>query len=342
MKKSNMLVTTLLVMLTSACSRDAVETDSSQQGHPVAVTLPGGTKDNDPAARLNIGKSYGVNGDWARPEWTFKGDFNGDRLWDIISLNGTARKAYTKLSQGEGVPYYAGDSWPLSNQFSSVAGYTFTGDFNGDWYSDIASAIADKVIVHINNQNQGFNASPWPVENAWGQPYNTVVGDFNGDGRDDIASLSGGFAYMKLSTGTGFTCPSWPINSTLGATGWTFAADYNGDGYDDILCVSGGTIYVKQSTSNGFSSQTYTTSSTWGSRSYTWVGDTNNNGKDELITAIGATVYVKEFNGTGVWPSTPVTVTNTWGSDGYNWVEDFNGSDGADIVSAIGEQIFVH
>lgn len=314
---------------------------------PRGVSLPENVKGGN-NNRLGIGIYYNVSNQWAAAQWTFKGDFNGDGLWDIASLNGT--QAYVKLSQGESASSYLSQTWLTDGQFSSEAGYTWAADFNGDGYTDIASAVGGTVYMKINNHNGGFNFGSWTVSNQWGLPGYTVTGDFNHDGKADIASCSGTNVYLKLSTGSAFQNLTWTTDGSFGPSGSTYGTDYNGDGYTDIVSINGTQIYIKQSTGSGFSNLTHNTTNNWGAQAYTWQGDTNNNGKGEIITAIGSAIIVREWTGSSTWGQVTNNTQNLWGSAGgsgftnysYNFVENFNGIDGDDVVSIIGSQIFVH
>lgn len=340
MQTKNILFTTVFVLLISSCRQDILEPKaSSNVSRPIKKdATPRGGNAN---ARLSIGQSYCVIPTWAPAAWTRKGKFNGDQNWDIISVDLASSQAIVKISNGGATNCYTTQYWSIDNQWSNDAGYMFAGDFNGDGYTDLASANGNNVYMKFNGWS-GFTYATWTVNPGWGQANRTVVGDFDGNGIADIASISGTNTYMRLSNGISFFDVNWPTNGNYGGGGWTFAADYNSDGLDDLVSVNGTQLLIKQSTGANFINIVHTTTNTWGSVDFTWSGDTNNNGRDEIITAINTTIYVREWTGSSTWSLTSVPTINLWGANGFNFVENYNGSDGDDLVSCISNAIYVH
>ncbi|MBS1557291.1 MAG: hypothetical protein JST69_01085 [Bacteroidetes bacterium] len=87
------LLIVIVSLLTLSCAKEDESKVVSNQPHGVA--LPDFSK-SATDTRLGIGRCYNVSNQWTAAQWTFKGDFNGDKLWDVISINGT--QAYVKLS----------------------------------------------------------------------------------------------------------------------------------------------------------------------------------------------------------------------------------------------------
>jgi len=235
--------------------------------------------------------------------------------------------------------------------------YTFSGDFNGDGKSDIASCSGSYVRMKISRGN-GFNSYSWYATSGWGAAGYTFAGDFNGDGKDDIASIASSTkVYVRLSTGSGFnrsggTRKTWSIPSTsFGNQAYTFAGDFDNDGDDDIMSASGDNIIVLKSTRSGFVKEVYGVDLnndgrgddiSWGGENHTFCADTDGDGFYELVTAMGSRMHVREFQGSGkVFKNFNTTYSHTsrWG---WSYAMDITGDGSDEIVSFIGNKLYVH
>ncbi len=318
-----------VIVLLYSCSNDLQETLPEQ-----------GIHEEDPTAKgLNIGRWYNVSDQWGSPEWTHSGDFNNDGKEDIISLSD--KNAYMKLSNGEAVNNATSQVWITDGRYGS-SGYTFTGDFNGDGFADIASAHYGTFYMKLNNHRKGFINANWNVDNAWGGSDYTLVGDFTGDGKSDIASAYYSLMYMKISRGNAFSSQTWSTDGQYGGGDYTYAGDYNGDGKDDIISLYYGTIFIKESTGTRFISKSHTTSNNWGSSAFTWMADTDTDGKDEIITAIDNVILKREWISGQSWSLESLLTPRNWGGEGYNFSMDYTGDGSDEIVSAIGGRLFAH
>jgi len=267
------------------------------------------------------------------------GDFNGDGKTDI-AVTSTNGDILMRLSAGVGG--FVQQTWVGTSNWDwwSSGGVTWTGDFDGDGKTDIASASGGNVLILLST-GRGFNNRTWAVPNAWGGAGYTWVGDFNGDGKTDIASANGGSVYVHLSTGSGFDNQTWAVPNAWGGAGYTWVGDFNGDGKTDIASANGGSVYVHLSTGSGFDNQTWAVPNAWGGAGYTWVGDFNGDGKTDIASANGGSVYVHLSTGSG-FDNQTWAVPNAWGGAGYTWVGDFNGDGKTDIASANGGSVYVH
>jgi RHS repeat-associated protein len=222
--------------------------------------------------------------------------------------------------------------WPVSNPWGN-SDRTWTGDFNGDGLTDIASADGSNVYMRLST-GSGFVDEAWSVAGTWGTSKYTWTGDFNGDGLTDIASASGSNIYMYLSTGAGFESEIWSASQNQwGSSDYTWAGDFNGDGLTDIASASGSNVFMRLSLASGFDYQVWTTSgSAWGNE-FTRVGDFNGDGLLDIASGKDSNVYMRFSTGRGF-------KYKTWSYDGHipdvgnepTFVGDFNGDGSADML----------
>jgi hypothetical protein len=219
--------------------------------------------------------------------------------------------------------------------------YTWTGDFNGDGLTDLASANGGNVNMKLST-GAGFSWNTWYVPNTWGSSTYTWPGDFNGDGKTDLATAVGGSVYVRLSTGSGFTQQIWSVPANWGGAGYVWTGDFNGDGKTDVASAIGGNVYVNVSTGSGFVQSVWSVSSSWGAPEYTWAADFDGDGRTDLASAIGGNVYVHLSTGSG-FVNLTWTVPSNWSSPGQ-WVKvgDFNGDGKADLANAGRANVYVN
>ena len=289
---------------------------------PIFPTFSYCLRHRPPAAVANL---------WGGAQYTWVGDFNGDRKDDIASASGS--NIYMKISN-PGSHTFAGFSsqtWilttspPLAPQVPlwGSSDYTFIGDFNGDNKDDIASAVGGSVRVHLST-GSSFSSQTWTVNNnEWAVPGWNRVGDFNGDGKDDIASLVGGTVYMKLSTGSGFLNQSWGVANQWGSAGYTWVADFNRDGRSDIASADAGNVRMKISQGSSFSSEDWPVTNEWGGPQYTWVMDYDNDGYKDIVSAFNGWTIVTKKNESGTgFSSASWNYFGWWGVAENTWALD--------------------
>ena len=228
--------------------------------------------------------------------------------------------------------------WTVPNNWGGPP-YVWTGDFNGDGKTDIASAVGGNIYVNLST-GSGFTQQVWTVPNNWGNSPLVWTGDFNGDGKTDIASAVGGNIYVNLSTGSGFVQQVWPVPANWTDARYVWTGDFNGDGKTDIATAIGGNIYVNLSTGWSFTQQVWPVPNNWGSSDYTWAVDFDGDGRTDIATASGGNVYVNRSTGKGfvqsIWP-----VPNIWAGSNFVRLGDFNGDGKPDIGNCIGGSVYV-
>jgi hypothetical protein len=260
---------------------------------------------------------YEVDNLWGGANYTWVGDFNGDRKDDIASASGSV--VYMKLSNPGSFEFTGFDS---QTWYPHVVGpvifpdplwggsdYTFVGDFNGDNKDDIASAVGSSVRVLIST-GSSFEIQTWNITNEWAVPGWNRVGDFNGDNKDDIASAKGATVHMKLSAGDGFISQYWGVTSLWGSAAYTWVIDVNRDGRSDFISADAGNLRVKLSQGGSFASHNWPVSSDWGGPQYTWIMDYDSDGDKDIVSGFNSWTLVTKKNN---------YVTNSFSSHSFNY-----------------------
>ena len=165
------------------------------------------------------------------------GDFDGDRISDLLLRSGTGDIGF--LSAGKKWQYLkgVGEEWTIGA----------IGDFNGDGRDDLALAhdagFAGCFLTNADGTVRWSNLDKLNGSEIAGS------GDFNGDGVDDVLLKKGDF-YGAWIVEEG-NAKSWMSLGTLKAgNSVEQIADFNGDGVDDlrvrtasgdlgVLCVNG-------------------------------------------------------------------------------------------------------
>ena len=174
------------------------------------------------------------------------GDFNGDGLPDLVTVNPATGNVVVALNNGNGT-FGSRAAYPAGTNPDAVT----VADVNGDGkldlivadYGSTTSANSGGVSILLGNGNGTFQS---PVFIPTGsQPLQVIARDFTGDGKMDIALASdyvanfttGGSVDVLLGNGDGtfqspahYAVPLLPTSLTVG--------DFNGDGHLD-LAVSG-------------------------------------------------------------------------------------------------------
>jgi len=194
----------------------------------------------------------------------------------------------------------------------------FSGDFNADGLTDIATFLSDsgKIEVELSDGATFLPKETWI--SGFGTDGKLVSGDFNGDGRMDISSFdsSSGNWKVALSDGSGFNDQGAAWIGGFGAGEEPSTGDFNGDGLADILTFynASGNKYVRIAINEGASFSPLS------------------GGQDILIGSSGDIPVVGDFNGDGQ------VDFGTFNKTGGNWSIRLNKGDilaGMELLPAV-------
>lgn len=175
------------------------------------------------------------------------GDFNGDGVADLATVNSTSKNLTVLLGNGSG-GFTASNSgpYPLGNDPTGMA----MGDFNGDGIPDLAIANSgdSTITVLLGNGSGGFTAATGSPVSGAGFPSSIAIGDFNGDGMADLAIVgapnssivvflgNGAGGFNSIPNGGYFDpfsqAAPYPVPASV------VAADFNGDGLMDLAAAN--------------------------------------------------------------------------------------------------------
>jgi hypothetical protein len=252
------------------------------------------------------------------------GDFNGDGIPDLVTLNNSDSTMTVLLGNGDGT-FTAMPAFSLGSNPESIA----VGDFNGDGILDLAISTlgSQDLTILLGNGDGTFTLKSSPL--AGNGPTFIAVGDFNGDGIPDLATIESDDGTVKVLQGNGdgtFTT-GYVLDIGRNAASALAVGDFNGNGILD-LALNSGTIL------QGNGDGTFTAASeTIPSFDDAAVGDFNGDGIVDLATTNGAesvTVLLSNGNGTFTTKST-LTVGNKAGAIA---IGDFNGDGITDLATA--------
>jgi len=211
---------------------DLVVTNFSNNSNSISVLLGNGDGTFKTAVNYPVGEG---------PVSVAMGDFNGDKIPDLVVVNESANNVSILLGNGDGT-FRTAVEYPTGvggNPLSVVVG-----DFTGNGTLDLAVADfqTQEVSILLGIGDGTFKAAKTYPTGA--NPYSVVTADFNGDGVPDLAVTStGNVVSLLLGNGDGsFSAPVTPLPSLFGVGTLAYTAvvgDFNGDGAVDLAVTNG-------------------------------------------------------------------------------------------------------
>ena len=295
----------LVILLTAGtCSIQAMQSGNANYGAATSVTRTFTVSRANVAGTLAAasGSPFSVG---TGPFSVAVGDFNGDGIPDIVTANYNSNNVTVLLGNGSGgFTAASGSPFTVGTSPASVA----VGDFNGDGYTDIATAnyVGNNITVLLGNGAGAFTVASGSPFAAGTSPVSVVVGDFNEDGIQDLAAanFNGNNVTVLLGNGYGgFTAASaGPFAAGTGPRSLA-VGDFNGDGYPDLAVANQTSSTITVLLGNGAGAFMAAAGGPFGAGSGPSgivVGDFNADGMQDLAVASSAgNVTILLGNGLG-------------------------------------------
>ncbi|MFG2330200.1 FG-GAP repeat domain-containing protein [Streptomyces sp. NPDC048604] len=156
-----------------------------------------GTAVTPTAPRTRIGAS-GWN---AFDAFTYSGDFNGDKLPDLIARQISTGDLYLFAGTKSGGIVRVGKVGSGWKSLTIIG----TGDLNGDRHGDLVARTSTGYLYRYLGTGRGTIGSGVKIGSGWGGMVNMIgIGDLTGDGKNDIVGrTTAGDLYRYAGTGTG-------------------------------------------------------------------------------------------------------------------------------------------
>jgi hypothetical protein len=246
------------------------------------------------------------------PEFVAVGDFNGDHIPDLVTVDAASPCPCISVLLGNGDGTFQS---PINTKPSFGPSAIGIGDFNHDGKLDVAwvgeNGGPGQLTILLGNGDGTFQTGSTYTVVA--DPLSVATADFNGDGKLDLAVAGEGGISVLLGNGDGTFQPA--VNYPPGLLGVIQVADFNGDGKVDLVVVDGvcafGSCSVGVLLGNGDGTfQPIVNYPAGKGIAFVDVGDFNGDHKPDLVVAEGNASLVGVLLNTGVVSFSPTTPLN--------------------------------
>lgn len=245
---------------------------------------------------------------------TTTGDFNGDSIVDIASVDYNTGAVSVFISNGDG-SFLAGVSFSAGGGGSDIV----SADLNGDGVLDLAVAdsLGSAAILLVGNGDGSFK-SETSISTTVTEPRGITTGDLNGDGHVDIITSDYTDGRVSVTLGRGDGTFESSKHYSGGSPNYRVSVeDLNGDGALDIISKHGfnGEIYLQLGNGDGTFKQTVTYDSGGGNGAIA-LGDVDSDGVSDLVSSSGGgglSVFISETEN-GVSPLDDFSLASLFGA----------------------------
>ncbi|HOX38346.1 MAG TPA: FG-GAP-like repeat-containing protein [Candidatus Brocadiia bacterium] len=267
----------------------------------------------------------------SEPTGVISGDYNGDGLADLVTVNNKSDNVSVLLGSGDG-SYGLQVSYATGTRPYGVAG----ADFNGDGFADIATAnvSGNNASVLLGAGDGTFGAPAFFATGA--SPAAIVSADFNGDGKSDLAVANWKDNNVSVLLGAGDGTFAGHATYPVGTSPYSvISADFNADGNADIATANSGSANLSVllgagngtfGTQNAYAAGTVPTSVV--------AADFNGDGKTDLAAANRSSNNLSVLAGVGDGTFGTQTTRDTGAYPSFIISADLNNDGKADLATA--------
>jgi Ca2+-binding RTX toxin-like protein len=261
------------------------------------------------------------------------GDFNKDGKLDVATASTGPNNVSVLLGNGTGS---LGTATQLSTPQAINTWAVAVGDFNGDGFSDLATANngSSNVSIRLGTGTGSFSAAS--NFSVGSNPYSVAVGDFNKDGKLDLVTANQSANNVSILLGTGTGSFSAASNFSVGSNPYAVAVgDFNNDGFSDLATAnrnSNNVSILLGNSAGGFG--TATNFNVGSGPSSVALGDFNKDGKVDVATANQTSSNVSILLGNGAGNFDAATNFGVGSQPLSIAVGDLNGDGNLDLATA--------
>lgn len=304
----------------------------------VVTTVPAlasGERDSaeQPVATPRAGVLAPAQEPGARTVGGHTGDYNGDRLEDVLARDATTGdlKAYRHSGSYQGTGTYLPPDVVNNGWFgsSAIVPGKFTSQRVEDGLSDLVGirSATGELLLATHSGAYGGPATFGPfsvIGTGWTSNDLVFAYDYNGDAYSDLIARRAGtgdtYLYRnKAAAGPGFEAPELVVQGGASDV-WQAMADVTGDTYPDLIFAQGDGVLGAYSFKDN---KTYIVGHGWNGIDAIVLTDVNTDGRPDLLGRRADNGTLQAYVHSGTWNPTPTnTAYDTYRAPaavGHNW-----------------------